>query len=363
MELLNLDVDRIIIHQVFRRDNEGQIVPPDQSHEFINFDQSAKNTFISRITDALGSSSKAVAMEIVDESPNSLPVLVNQLIDQDDETFAVSSYDVATKLAQVQTTRNILGGIVIVFTGTYSSTLKPYIGIIKAEVHSGYQKAKNANQEITLKFVEELLLTPGTRLYKTAGFFKKSSQSGNSNNLNEVWSVMVSDYQISHTEGKAAAKYFYVDFLGCGYPQTSARTTMNFYNSTKTFIADLEVSAEKKIDLFNALNTYLKVDTSQTISGTEFGEKYLEGSETKDKYAKHLANTDIPSISFTKDNEYINGNLKTRKLKFRKNIRIVAPADVLEEYVSIETIEPEDGDESTGKWTKVLIKDTIVDQE
>ncbi|WP_432729937.1 hypothetical protein [Klebsiella oxytoca] len=36
---------------------------------------------------------------------------------------------------------------------------------------------------------------------------------------------MISDYQISKADGKAAAQYFYQHFLGCGYPETSARTT------------------------------------------------------------------------------------------------------------------------------------------
>lgn len=86
---------------------------------------------------------------------------------------------------------------------------------------------------------------------------------------------MISDYQINKTEGKAADQYFYSDFLGCGYPQISARTTKQFYDSTISFIETLKVSEAKRNDIINALTTYLKVDTSSTISASEFAEKYI----------------------------------------------------------------------------------------
>ena len=41
MQLLNLSIDRIIIHQVYRRDLDGNKITPTQSHEHTNFEQSA----------------------------------------------------------------------------------------------------------------------------------------------------------------------------------------------------------------------------------------------------------------------------------------------------------------------------------
>ncbi|MFK5891804.1 MAG: nucleoid-associated protein [Pseudomonadota bacterium] len=365
MHLLNFDVDRIIIHQVYRRDQDGNKVTPIQSHEYTNFDKNAMEAFKTRVKDALGEGSKAVQMEIVNQEPDDLPCLINEMIEKDDESFSVSSYDIAMKLTDVQQTKSIPGGIVVIFTGKQGGLSKKFLGIIKAEVHSGYEKEVNKKtNEISLKFVEELLLTPGTRLYKTACFFEAGNYDESSLDLNNKWTVMVSDYQISKADGKAAAKYFYSDFLGCGYPQTSARTTKQFYESTSLFIAELEVPEAEKSNLLNALSTYLKVDTSTTISASEFASKYFDDVDVQDSYTGHMRDSGLPDNAFTKDIEHIEGKLKFRKVNFGSNVKITAPSEIFKELITIEAIDG-DLDESgnPAEWTKVIIKDKISKQE
>ncbi len=364
MQLLNLSIDKIIIHQIFPRDGDGNKVKPKQSHEYTKFDKSAMQEFVSRVHDALGAASKAVPMEIVEQDTNTLSNIVNLMMDQDEKTFAVSSYDIAKKLTDAQQRRNIPGGIVVVFAGTQGVSPKRFLGIIKAEIHSGYEKQINkATNEISLKFVQEILLTPGTRLYKTVGFFEKDSYDPKSTDLNDKWAVMISDYQISKSDGKAAAEYFYSDFVGSGYPQTSARTTKQFYEASTKFISDLAVTESKKNDLFNALTTYLKVDTSSIASSSDFATKYFEG-DTQDLFTEHMDNSGIPKTAFTKDIEYVESKLKVRKISFSKKIKISAPSNVFKELVSIETIDgdPDESGQPT-KWTKVIIKDRITQQE
>jgi hypothetical protein len=364
MHLLNFEVDRIIIHQVFRRDPDGNKVVPTQSHEFTNFEQGAMQEFKSRVKDAIGEGSRAVQMEIVSQEASDLPGLVDQLIEMDDKEFASSSYDIAKKLADVQQSKSIPGGIVLVFSGTQGSHSKKYLGIIKAEVHSGYEKEVNAENMISLKFVEELLLTPGTRLYKTAGFFERDNYDDASNDLNQKWVVMVSDYQISRADGKAAAHYFYSDFLGCGYPETSARTTKQFYETARFFIANMAVAEERKSDLLNALTTYLKVDTSSSISSANFAEKYLDDIDVQDEFTAYMREAGLPDNAFTKDIGHIQKQLQFRKVNFRSKVKIIAPSDIFEKFVSIESVNG-DLDEAgmPAQWTKVIIKDRIVNQE
>ncbi len=364
MLLPNLSIDRIIIHQVYQRDQDGTKLPPLQSHEYTIFAHDAMQTFKTRIVNALGNESKAVQMEIVNQEPDYIPSIVDTIVDQNNDSFAISSHDIAKKLTDAQHSRSIPGGIIVVFDGMYGISQKKYLGIIKAEVHSGYEKEVNpATKEISLKFVEELLLTPGTRLYKTAGFFEKNGYNVPISGLNDKWIVMVSDYQISKAEGKAAAKYFYSDFLGCGYPQTSARTTKQFYESAKSFIASLEISSTQKIHLFNALTTYLKVETSSTISASEFAERYFN-IDTQDLFTSHIEESGLPSTAFTKDIEHIESKLKLRKVQFQSKIKIIAPSDTFEELVTIQTMEGDPDESGTPvEWTNVIIKDRIIDQE
>ena len=364
MLIQHISIDRIIIHQVYRRDQDGTRIDPLQSHEYTNFAQEAMQTFKTRVISALGHDSKAVQMEIVNQEPGYLPSLADHMVDQESDTFAVSSFDIAKKLTDAQQTRAIPGGIIVVFDGKQGLDRRKFLGIIKAEVHSGYEKEINPEtNEISLKFVEELLLTPGSRLYKTAGFFEKSSYNTPSSDLNDRWSVMVSDYQISKVDGKAAAKYFYSDFLGCGYPHTSARTTKHFFDATKAFIANLDIKQTDKIDMFNALTAYLKIEVSSTISASEFAERYFD-VDTQDKFINYIEDSGLPATAFTKDIEHIKSKLKHRKLRFKSNITLIAPSEIFNELVNIDTIEG-DPDESgaPAEWTQVIIKDRISEQE
>ena len=364
MQLANVLIERIIIHQIYQPDQNGNKREPWQSHEYTRFDYSAMEAFKSRVCDAIGEGSKAVQMKIVEQGDKSLPRLVDKSIRQDDITFAVSSYDFAKKLSDEQRRKSIPGGILVVFTGTYGHPPKKFLGIIKAEVHSGYEKQVNrSTNEISLKFVEEVLLTPGTRLYKTAAFFEKAGYDANSPDLNENWVVMVSDCQISQTDGKAAAEYFYSGFLGCGYPETSARTTKIFYDKTSAFIGDLDVSPERKVDLLNALTTYLKVDTSSIISPPDFAASYFD-IDTQDEYASYIEKAGVPSTAFTKDISHIEKELKFRKVSFSKNVKIVAPSEIFKKYIIIESIDGEPDEFGLPQiWTKVIVKDRIIQQE
>ena len=110
----------------------------------------------------------------------------------------------------------------------------------------GSLRLNPVNNELTLQYVQEALLTPATKLYKTVGFFEKEGAI-QSDDLNAFWDVLISDTQISQADGKAAAQYFYSGFLGCGYPASSARTTKLFYDATKEFLNDLDISEEKRV--------------------------------------------------------------------------------------------------------------------
>lgn len=364
MELSNLVIDRIIIHQIFKRGDDAQKIEPLRSHDFTRFNEAAMDAFKSRVREALGGGSKAVEMEIVNHSATDLPSIIDELVDMDDEAFAVASYDVAKKLNDAQSRKAIPGGIVVVFSGRQGRPVRKFVGIIKAEIHSAYEKeVDEKTKEISLKFVEEVLLTPGTKLYKTAGFFEKADVDALSEDLNSRWVVMVSDNQISQADGKAAAQYFYSGFLGCGYPQSSARTTRQFYEAASDFINDLNVSVSEKNDLHNALTTYLKVSNSSTVSCSDFAFQYFD-LDTQDIFCEHMSEVGIPNIAFTKDTAQIDGKLKFRKISFGGNVKITAPSESFKKLVVIETIdgEPDEAGNPT-EWTRVTIKEKVVEQQ
>jgi hypothetical protein len=363
MQLTNLVIDRIIIHQVFQRDASGEPKRPAQSNEYTNFDTSAMEAFKRRVIDALGEDSRAVQMQISNQEIGYVPRLVEDISEQDNESFVVSSFDFATKLTDAQQKKNIPGGILVVFTGSQGSSNKRFLGLIKAEIHSGYERVNLESGEISLRFVQDLLLTPTSKLYKTAAFFENTQYENDCENLNDKWSVFISDYQIGKADGKAAAKYFYSDFLGFCYPETSARTTKTFYDSARTFISKLNAPESEKSDYLTALHTYLKVDNSGSISTSDFASRYFD-VDTQDSFTEHMQTAGVPTSAFAKDIEHISSNLKTRKVNFKSNVKITAPTNVFKDLVEISIVEGEpDETGSLKEWTQVLIKDRIVEQE
>ncbi|HCT2506487.1 TPA: nucleoid-associated protein [Aeromonas dhakensis] len=209
-----------------------------------------------------------------------------------------------------------------------------------------------------------MLLTPSARLYKTAGFIEKPNPVAGSDDLNDKWMVFVSDYQISQADGKAAAQYFYSDFLGCCYQQTSARITKEFHDESISFIHGLNISQVDKFDLLNALTTYLKTDTSSVVSVSVFAERYFRDVETRDAFEAHMADKGIPTNAFTKDVEFIKNKLKTRKMHFGKGIKIIASPEEFKDKVEVESYDA--GVDQYGTpvvWSKVLIKEQITEQE
>ena len=358
MKILNLKVNRIIIHQIFQR-GEDNSIEPISGKELISFDDSAKQAFITRITSAVGEGSKAVLMDIFKKDEFETPSIVRKLSQSDDSEYINLSFTLAKKLQDKQQSRGIPGGIVVVFSGEIQEKRK-LVGIIKADVHSGYEKIQDdTTSDISLKFVEELLLTPSSKLYKVAVFFQKSYLDDDSSDNVDNWEACISDYQINKADGKASAKYFYSEFCGLGYPDTSARKTQHFYEYTKNYIDSLSISEIEKNGLFSAMDVYLRVNQESTINVSDFAKNYFP--QHQDEYENYLKNWGLVEQTFLKDLSHIKSRLKTRKIRFNNQIEFKAPAESFNDKTV--SIELEKNDKGEADWTKILIKDKIINQE
>jgi len=355
MNFLKLKIEKIAIHQLFSRGEDGVEIPPTKGVELIKFDDEALQDFKNRVYNALGNESSSVEMTISDTSPESTPYYIDSLYDCDDESFIEGSYNIAKNLSKAQTRRGMSGGIVVVFSATYQHNKLPLIGIIKADLHSGYEKKiNNKTGVISLAHVKEILLTPSTKLYKSAGFFRRDKVE-NDNSICEKWVINISDFQIDKSNGKAAAKYFYQDFLGCTYPLTTARITKQYFDLTSDFINKMDINNEDKINLHNVLYAQLKSGVSDKIDPLKLAEQYMSTSDIDD-YRNFLDENNFKTAAFLKDIKYIESNLKKRRIKFSKNIQIIAPTEVFEEFVTIE------GNNSNQDLVTIIIKDRILTQ-
>lgn len=251
MSFENLVVEKVVLHEVFKRRHDGALVAPRHAGQLVILPADAMGSFTERVVDAMGDASQSMELEIAEHGPDSAVAQAATLVGKTDRAFISGSAKFADKLASAQQAKNLPGGILVVFTGTVGASSRPFVAIIKAEKQSGFRERGTAIQYLT-----DLFLTPASKLYKI-GFFTLAHARLN---LPEGWRAHVYDSHMTQRNREGAAKYFYGTFLGCRMPENSAYLTRSFFENTRDFIRQLSVEPEVKDDLLTSLYTYLKVD-------------------------------------------------------------------------------------------------------
>lgn len=365
MSFENLSINRLIIHEVFSRGADRALVQPDYGGQILVLPQEARDALQARITNALGKSSHGVEMSIRESGGDSTWHKAKEIIESqgNDVRFVNLSQNIASKLAVAQNNRTIPGGIVVVIEGTCGNPARSFMCVIKAEPHGGFTK-RQAGGNLTLEYIKELILTPQAKLYKIGAFLRTDQTAATPQQPTNGWKAFLFDDLITQGNKLSAAQYFYDGFLGLEFPSNSAFQTKQFHALTKDFIRNANVDSEKKIDLLNALTTYLKTDQAATIQVDVFSKNYLGDAVLQDAYTAYMGQKNFPTTAIHKDLSEVQSQLRLRKLTFGHDIKLTAPADQFENYVRIESIDGEaDEHGNVPKWTKITVRDHIRDQE
>jgi hypothetical protein len=243
------------------------------------------------------------------------------------------------------------GGVVAVFQGTVGFPEQRFFGIMKAEFQEAF--LREANLQAT--FVDNLFLSPKARLYKVGIFIEEDRDAPLSP---ESLSALVFDSNLSSRDRDGAATYFYSSFLGLGFSHDSAFLTRKFFEYSKQFIASSALGPEEKIDLFNGLTTYIKVDQSPNVQVSEFGERYLVG-DLERQYCEFMNRQGFTEAAVPKDLSEVMGQLKIRRMRFPRQIQLSGPAEARADLVTVRDIEGPDHE----KWTQISIKGRLLRQE
>lgn len=328
----NFNLERLIIHEIFKRNLDKSMVEPKVGVSLIELDGEGREKFAKRLTDAMGNNSHSIEMSIDKNEEGSIFQLISRSISSHDNGFIDISKSITRKLADAQATLNIPGGVIVVFTGTVGSDGKKCFGIIKADVHEGFRKIIGENGSLMMEYVGDLLLTPQQKLFKIGVFILKDERGDTSDSNN--YFALVFDHQMAPRETRSAAFYFYDTFLGCTYSPSDKKLTEDFYNNTKEFINTASISDEEKFDLTNSLVSYLKTDRASTIRIKDYADRYMDNS-LAGKYVAHMKSKSFPTRAVGKDTAYIHTKLRMRKMTFSSKIRISGPPSIFEKSVKI----------------------------
>lgn len=330
LKIQNLQIEKIIIHEILQKEKDKNIQPPNYAKELSELDKNGKNTLRVRILNAIGEGSNALEMDIINNEEGSCVSIIDKILSsEDDKKFIENSKSVALKLSEAQNNVKIPGGIVVILKGNFwgGDEFKKYVCIIKAEIHNGFTRS-DKNE---LQYISELLLTPQQKLYKIAFFIKENNQE---QNLSKKYKMYIYDNNMRKVDTSEAAKYFYESFLGSGFKKDSKLMTKQFYDETKKFINQLDVSDEKKIELNTHLHSYVSSTVRATISTVNFADEYLEETYS-DNYTNYMKSKGITDKAFSLNKTYIEKSLSKRKIFFTNNIGLTAPSENFAEDIKV----------------------------
>ncbi|MDL5246624.1 nucleoid-associated protein [Leptospira weilii] len=336
MKFNNLKVNDIVIHQIFKRTDQTNIVDPFISKKPTILPEKGLEEFRSRIIEACGDESHSSVMEIKKDSEESTFQQSAMILRDDIDEFVKKSSFFAHKLTEAQSSRRYPGGLIVVFRGTVGSSYQQFVGLLKAEAQHGFSK-KETKDSLILEYFDDLVLTPAQKYYKLGIFVEQNKTKSKGLRDKKDFSAIVYDYKMTARETRLGSIYFYETFLGCEFSPSDKKLTQDFYENTREFIKQKYDDTEERVDCFNSLYVYLKVDKGGHVSTKDFGDKYIK-EEHKDDYVNHMKNNKFPARSVNKDLAYIQNKLKRRSMRFTSKVSITAPAAQFNELVQINGI-------------------------
>jgi len=356
MQLENLKIARVVMHEVLKREDDRQPKEPIFGASLEDLQPEAKGAFTLRVTEALSTQSKSIEMRIADFSAGSMVDIANRLVDASDERFLEVSKEIATKLAQEQKARSIPGGVVIAFDGSFGVPERKFLGVIKAETQSGFRRRKTSEKVLT-EFLDNIFLTPATRLYKIGFLVQDQKDDG------FEWRSIIFDSNISSSHRESAAQYFYEGFFGCLFPENGAYETSRFYDLTKEFVRRGPFTQEQKRDLGDALYTFVKTERAPTFTYKEFADSYLP-TEQKENYRRYMAGKRFPDRAVMRDVGQMGLRLRRRKFRFGDQAEFsVSPELLHKKEVSISQVPAHQlGGEGDEPWSQIIIHRAMTDQ-
>jgi hypothetical protein len=168
-----------------------------------------------------------------------------------------------------------------------------------------------------MSVLDNLVLTDGTRLFKTALFLRTGSGD-------ESFVAGACDTQRNVVTSDDLAR-FWLRFLGCRVTEEPRVSTHKFFEGTTNFINEYITDPVVKNDLYEHLQSELK-SNKKNFSPKAFIEDYVPADYRK-SFADHLQANKIPLKNFEKDLTDIETRLRRRAFHTQRGATVTVPAD------------------------------------
>src|SRR5579862_5657534 len=323
-DLAATTIRHVIFHDVPEKDREGAAVPLLSDVE-TKVDASQKNHLLKKLTRVIGST-KAYPVRFLPDTASPLPKQARLLTTSsfNAKKFIDGSRELAKYLFE-QHTRATSPGLLCAIYATSGSN--PAIVLMKLEREQGAQlelSGKAGERTFSMSVLNDLVLTDGTRLFKSAMFIRMGDGD-------DDFKSQACEAQNAVFSSEDLAKYW-IRFLGCGFLQEPRVTTERFFRSTLEFISNVVTESTVKASIYEHLQSQMKANT-RSFAPQTFIQEYVP-DEYQEPYREYLEAAKIPLSQFRKDVADIKNSLERKLYKTKKGGMISAPADV-EDFIEI----------------------------
>lgn len=309
-------IRRVIFHDVPRKIN-GQ--EPTLSEIETTIDAARKAHLRTKLIRVLGSKS-AYPVQFNPNSASPVPTQVRFLTEahQSSAKFVAASQAIAKYLFE-QHTGAVSPGLLCVIDVAIAGS-QDAIVLMKLEREEGAQLQltdSHGKKTFAMSVLDNLVLTDGTRLFKTAMFMRTGPGD-------DDFQSAACDTQLSVMSSDDLAK-FWMRFLGCMFVEDPRVATHRFFESAVRFVNTTVTDPVLKADIYDHLQSQLKA-TKKMFSPKTFIEEYIPELYQK-QFKDHLQSERVPLSSFTKDLSDIQNSLRRRAYQTKRGAMISVPED------------------------------------
>jgi hypothetical protein len=334
-DLAATTIRHVIFHDVPEKSHEGSAGPLLSDVE-TSVDASQKNHLLTKLTRVI-TSTKAYPVRFLPATASPVPKQARLLTagSFNRKRFVEGSRELANYLFE-QHTKATSPGLLCVIDAV--SAGKSAIVLMKLERERGAQlelSGKEGEMTFSMSVLNDLVLTDGTRLFKSAMFIRTGTGEDDFGSQ-----VCEGQYHVFSSDDLAK---FWMRFLGCGFVVEPRVATQRFFASTIEFISNVVTEPTVKASIYEHLQSQMKANT-RTFAPQTFIQEYMP-EEYQEPYREYLKEAKIPLTQFRKDVADIEKNLERKLYKTKKGGIISAPTDV-DDFIEI-------------RAEDILVKDTV----
>jgi len=335
-DLVKLVIRRVIFHDVPRNPKHGPAEPIMMDEE-TEVDPPRRGLLKAKLTRVIGSK-RACPVCFDPDSSSPVPGHVRSYTRQHhgQGQFIPMSQNVARHLFEHQhggISSGLLCAIDVVSGGLAGLVL------MKLEREEGARlelTEREGKKAFAMSVLDNLVLTDGTRLFKTAMFLRAGIGE-------DDFRAAVCDTQLNVSASEDMAR-FWLRFLGCTFTVEPRVITQRFYDSALGFINDEVTNPVHKNDLYEHLHSQIKTER-KTFSPKAFIEEYVP-EEYQEPFRERLRSDKVPLTNFAKDLADIDSRLRHRAYLTTHGVKVDVPAESAE----VVDVQPE----------QIIVNDTLL---